>query len=178
MFAAMKSFVLLALATTTCSADVSTPNFLKGHRELQSCDEVCSGQGSCATGQIIVCHEGEEDECIAMSEWMEHCTDFGDTCGACPTSTPAGACFSADATLFVQGKGVVTMKDAQVGDMVQTSEDGTFEPLYAFGHLEKERAASFVKISTNSDSLEVTACLLYTSPSPRDQRGSRMPSSA
>ena len=24
----------------------------------------------------------------------------------------------------------------------------------------------------------VTACLLYTSPSPRDQRGSRMPSSA
>ena len=28
-----------------------------------------------------------------------------------------------------------------------------------------------------SDAL-VTACLLYTSPSPRDQRGSRMPSSA
>ena len=26
--------------------------------------------------------------------------------------------------------------------------------------------------------LQVTACLLYTSPSPRDQRGSRMPSSA
>ena len=25
---------------------------------------------------------------------------------------------------------------------------------------------------------EITACLLYTSPSPRDQRGSRMPSSA
>ena len=25
---------------------------------------------------------------------------------------------------------------------------------------------------------EVAACLLYTSPSPRDQRGSRMPSSA
>ena len=25
---------------------------------------------------------------------------------------------------------------------------------------------------------ELTACLLYTSPSPRDQRGSRMPSSA
>ena len=25
---------------------------------------------------------------------------------------------------------------------------------------------------------DVTACLLYTSPSPRDQRGSRMPSSA
>ena len=26
--------------------------------------------------------------------------------------------------------------------------------------------------------MEIKACLLYTSPSPRDQRGSRMPSSA
>ena len=29
-----------------------------------------------------------------------------------------------------------------------------------------------------SSSVEVVGCLLYTSPSPRDQRGSRMPSSA
>ena len=29
-----------------------------------------------------------------------------------------------------------------------------------------------------SGSVEVCVCLLYTSPSPRDQRGSRMPSSA
>ena len=28
------------------------------------------------------------------------------------------------------------------------------------------------------DEVLATACLLYTSPSPRDQRGSRMPSSA
>ena len=31
----------------------------------------------------------------------------------------------------------------------------------------------FFKVNTN-----VNTCLLYTSPSPRDQRGSRMPSSA
>ena len=29
-----------------------------------------------------------------------------------------------------------------------------------------------------TDSTNIEACLLYTSPSPRDQRGSRMPSSA
>ena len=29
-----------------------------------------------------------------------------------------------------------------------------------------------------ADGMEITICLLYTSPSPRDQRGSRMPSSA
>ena len=33
-------------------------------------------------------------------------------------------------------------------------------------------------IPQNLFTKEVTHCLLYTSPSPRDQRGSRMPSSA
>ena len=33
-------------------------------------------------------------------------------------------------------------------------------------------------VSSGSVSLVVNGCLLYTSPSPRDQRGSRMPSSA
>ena len=32
--------------------------------------------------------------------------------------------------------------------------------------------------ATESDIVELNPCLLYTSPSPRDQRGSRMPSSA
>ena len=34
------------------------------------------------------------------------------------------------------------------------------------------------KIVSSSDSSDPHICLLYTSPSPRDQRGSRMPSSA
>ena len=34
------------------------------------------------------------------------------------------------------------------------------------------------KTELAADIREVYACLLYTSPSPRDQRGSRMPSSA
>ena len=33
-------------------------------------------------------------------------------------------------------------------------------------------------LSVNSVITEATICLLYTSPSPRDQRGTRMPSSA
>ena len=43
------------------------------------------------------------------------------------------------------------------------------------------RGARTVRINpTGSDTYEVVLeiCLLYTSPSPRDQRGSRMPSSA
>ena len=33
-------------------------------------------------------------------------------------------------------------------------------------------------ISQNASTTHINNCLLYTSPSPRDQRGSRMPSSA
>ena len=35
-----------------------------------------------------------------------------------------------------------------------------------------------VRIKSDGGELVVEGCLLYTSPSPRDQRGSRMPSSA
>ena len=34
------------------------------------------------------------------------------------------------------------------------------------------------EIEAGNHTMELTICLLYTSPSPRDQRGSRMPSSA
>ena len=37
---------------------------------------------------------------------------------------------------------------------------------------------TFAQISRMNSNLEDNICLLYTSPSPRDQRGSRMPSSA
>ena len=42
--------------------------------------------------------------------------------------------------------------------------------------LSKQRGSVTVILSIEGDSIKV--CLLYTSPSPRDQRGSRMPSSA
>ena len=49
------------------------------------------------------------------------------------------------------------------------------------GEEEVTLEASFID-DLGADSLDtvelVMACLLYTSPSPRDQRGSRMPSSA
>ena len=35
-----------------------------------------------------------------------------------------------------------------------------------------------IKLLVPGEANDVTTCLLYTSPSPRDQRGSRMPSSA
>ena len=43
---------------------------------------------------------------------------------------------------------------------------------------ESRNPFSFEEVITNLDNQETQTCLLYTSPSPRDQRGSRMPSSA
>ena len=37
---------------------------------------------------------------------------------------------------------------------------------------------SYFRHKTQKSSFKIMTCLLYTSPSPRDQRGSRMPSSA
>ena len=41
-----------------------------------------------------------------------------------------------------------------------------------------EEAIEAVIAAVTNDRAELINCLLYTSPSPRDQRGSRMPSSA
>ena len=49
-----------------------------------------------------------------------------------------------------------------------------------FGGILKTNSESDIEDSKNYDipNIDLVICLLYTSPSPRDQRGSRMPSSA
>ena len=42
----------------------------------------------------------------------------------------------------------------------------------------KDKGDSFFHDKNHLSAIEAYTCLLYTSPSPRDQRGSRMPSSA
>ena len=73
---------------------------------------------------------------------------------------------------------------------IKTSEvDGYSAVQVAFGsrrasRVNKAAAGHYAKAGVEAGTLlkefrvAATACLLYTSPSPRDQRGSRMPSSA
>ena len=115
----------------------------------------CTVQGNCQSGFVQVCHEGKENECLDADEWPDHCASDGDTCGACTSGGGSGGCFSAMSTVVVQGKGVVPMKDIQVGDMVMV--DGSrYEPVYAMGHRQEDYLASFLKISTIEESVEVT----------------------
>ena len=57
----------------------------------------------------------------------------------------------------------------------------TIDELIQNFHLQKEAVQELIKKydkDFSNKKLNPYGCLLYTSPSPRDQRGSRMPSSA
>ena len=65
------------------------------------------------------------------------------------------------------------------GNTAADNRELTFEVTYT-GDIPVGETIS-IDFATNTgtaDATDFTACLLYTSPSPRDQRGSRMPSSA
>ena len=103
----------------------------------------------------------------------------GDTA---PTPDDLGAFFAADERLVIEDQGTLPASgvEAQWWELTVAPGQGLTEGC-PFG----ECAAIFVNtvaeggvnIGTSFD-FRVYDCLLYTSPSPRDQRGSRMPSSA
>ena len=69
------------------------------------------------------------------------------------------------------------------GNYVTIKKIGNF--IYTSGHVPISDDIEFIGKIPNDISIDdgykaasLCACLLYTSPSPRDQRGSRMPSSA
>ena len=65
-------------------------------------------------------------------------------------------CFSEVSTVQVFGKGAVEMKNLQVGDEILTAE-GSYQSVYAFGHLDKATKGNFIQIKTDQSVLEVTA---------------------
>ena len=81
-------------------------------------------------------------------------------------------------------KKVGKFKDWEVMVMSETSGKVCFAqsiPVLQAPKKNKRDARLFVTFRPGekiSNEISATACLLYTSPSPRDQRGSRMPSSA
>ena len=93
---------------------------------------------------------------------------------------------SSNVKVMLDGKEIeLTIDDDK--DIVQALLDKNIEPPYSClsgtcstckAKLEKGEVAMDVSIGLEDDEKEDGFCLLYTSPSPRDQRGSRMPSSA
>ena len=71
--------------------------------------------------------------------------------------------------LFINGKFV----ESEGGDSFASINPATEQPLAQISEATEADVDKAVKAAR-----QAYTCLLYTSPSPRDQRGSRMPSSA
>ena len=84
----------------------------------------------------------------------------------------------ADGTVF---KGTsIGISGTAVGEVVfNTSMTGYQEILTDPSYAQQLITLTYPHIgNTGTNAEDIESCLLYTSPSPRDQRGSRMPSSA
>ena len=67
-----------------------------------------------------------------------------------------------------------TGKKAQIAEFAETPLEGVNQIL----EIVNQPIPDVKTLGATDVLIEVKSCLLYTSPSPRDQRGSRMPSSA
>ena len=95
-----------------------------------------------------------------------------------PRATSQGSLAALDALDLATQKSVV-YGDLQAADVIALFTNYASEQGRSYADLDEQnfRFATFKKNLAQIDRLN-KACLLYTSPSPRDQRGSRMPSSA
>ena len=75
-------------------------------------------------------------------------------------------------------------KTLSSADVAEFNTAGYIRPISIFNDEEMADIRAYFDallekvIAEGGDSYSISTCLLYTSPSPRDQRGSRMPSSA
>ena len=85
-----------------------------------------------------------------------------------------------EATKFTEVGYVGRDVEQIIRDLVEISINSTKEKMgkEVKAKAEKNAEEKILDILVSKTSSESTSCLLYTSPSPRDQRGSRMPSSA
>ena len=66
-------------------------------------------------------------------------------------------CLSGETMVNVLGHGPTPMKDLQLHDKVQVNENGIYEPVYAFAHLDKAAEGAFLQIYHDSGKpLEIT----------------------
>lgn len=137
----------------------------------------CSSDVECISGECAVdpnlpertmCCEPkspfftESNHHVQIIDGVEYCQLLaGDPCDddlQCITSrcTPEGVCqetffcFPTQATVQVEGRGTVKMRDLEIGDEVQIKED-TYEPIYGFAHRNHDiEASSYLEVVTST----------------------------
>ena len=90
----------------------------------------------------------------------------------------SGTGLSGGALPHADGVLIVTAKMRRILDVDIANERAVVEPGVINLDVTRAAAPHGYYFAPDPSSQQVCSCLLYTSPSPRDQRGSRMPSSA
>jgi len=93
------------------------------------------------------------DECTCgMGQWeCEAATALQDCPDISEPELNLDLCYPGDATVQIQGgNDDVPMENLNIGDMVLVA-DGTYEPIYSFGHKDPTTIAKFVELKTTDD---------------------------
>ena len=136
------------------------------------------GSGSVSIGDvltytIVATNSGNFDQTdVVVSDPML----VNDSTVTCASVAVGGTCtLTGDyvVTMADAGGDIVNIASAESDEVTTPVTDTVTTPVVAAAP-----ALDIVKTLTNNADGDGSGCLLYTSPSPRDQRGSRMPSSA
>ena len=127
----------------------------------QGCDGIdgiaVADYQSCIDSPTSVCNDECNDE--ATAAWK--CAKAMYCGSGMPDEfeeTDRETCFSLESTVVVEGKGLISMKDLAVGDMVLSDEHGSYSKFYSWGHLNKNVPTQFLRIYTeiSTKPLELT----------------------
>jgi hypothetical protein len=132
------------LKCADCMYDLSACNsHICGNNILES-GEQCDGSLNEATCSSLGFASGD----LACKDCMY------DLSGCEPkTVTKTKGCFSGEATVDVLGRGLVMMKDLKLNDKVLTGSKNDYQPVYSFGHLDKEMIVEYLQIYTDDKEL-------------------------
>ena len=119
----------------------------------------------------VCANSSQQNEPVGLKKQLSKM--FNGTRNTSETSTPITE--SINDSVSTQHQEVDEYEDpVKSGDVKMAVESSQMQDATGFPRLR----VFIISFANLKDSIKMTDCLLYTSPSPRDQRGSRMPSSA
>ena len=99
--------------------------------------------------------------CYFQELWDELPFSTGDWVNTSPFLYPEEIeepppCFPGSSTVNVKGKGMTALHEVKLGDEIMVEKD-IYEPIYSFGHYNREAQQTFVKVVTTKTTLEISA---------------------
>jgi hypothetical protein len=124
------------------------------------CNDELEAMLTCAVG--LYCSESDDD--VNAKLVNNFLRTSADNTNDKPELDAKQACFSLESNVVVKGKGITSIKDLVIGDMVLSDDEGTYSKYYSKGHYDENEATEFLRIhhQLGAKPLELTpAHMLY-----------------